>query len=117
MATFAAARSLKTSLSLDGGACQTSFLTARTLNVVDDLLLLNEVVWRSVKGADSPMPAPVRAGRSGDYQWLIVWYDAGNCVAGSTDHFTHGENKMGKGNNSQKNDKKNKKPKKDKAKK
>jgi YVTN family beta-propeller protein len=27
---------------------------------VDDLLL-NEVVWRSVKGADSPMPAPVRA--------------------------------------------------------
>ena len=26
-----------------------------------DDLLLNEVVWRSVKGADSPMPAPVRA--------------------------------------------------------
>jgi len=27
-----------------------------------DDLLLNEVVWRSVKGANSPMPAPVRAG-------------------------------------------------------
>ena len=24
-------------------------------------LLLNEVVWRSVRGPDSPMPAPVRA--------------------------------------------------------
>ena len=24
-------------------------------------LLLNEIVWRSVRGADSPMPAPVRA--------------------------------------------------------
>jgi len=30
-------------------------------DAVDDLLL-NEVVWRSVRGADSPMPAPVRAG-------------------------------------------------------
>ena len=27
-----------------------------------DDLLLNEVVWRSVKGPDSPMPAPIRAG-------------------------------------------------------
>jgi hypothetical protein len=27
-----------------------------------DDLLLNEVVWRSVRGADSPMPAPRRAG-------------------------------------------------------
>jgi WD40 repeat protein len=27
-----------------------------------DDLLLNEAVWRSVRGADSPMPAPVRAG-------------------------------------------------------
>jgi hypothetical protein len=27
-----------------------------------DDLLLNEVVWRSVRGSDSPMPAPVRAG-------------------------------------------------------
>jgi hypothetical protein len=26
-----------------------------------DDLLLNEVIWRSVKGSDSPMPAPVRA--------------------------------------------------------
>ena len=29
-------------------------------DAVDDLLL-NEVVWRSVRGANSPMPAPVRA--------------------------------------------------------
>jgi YVTN family beta-propeller protein len=27
-----------------------------------DDFLLNEVIWRSVKGADQPMPAPVRAG-------------------------------------------------------
>jgi DNA-binding beta-propeller fold protein YncE len=27
-----------------------------------DDLLLNEVIWRSVRGANSPMPAPVRAG-------------------------------------------------------
>jgi len=26
-----------------------------------DDLLLNEMVWRSVRGPDSPMPAPVRA--------------------------------------------------------
>ena len=26
-----------------------------------DDLLLNEVIWRSVRGADNPMPAPVRA--------------------------------------------------------
>ena len=29
-------------------------------DAVDDLLL-NEVVWRSVRGPDSPMPRPVRA--------------------------------------------------------
>ena len=29
-------------------------------DAVDDLLL-NEVVWRSVRGANSPMPVPVRA--------------------------------------------------------
>jgi DNA-binding beta-propeller fold protein YncE len=29
-------------------------------DAVDDLLL-NEVIWRSVRGADAPMPAPVRA--------------------------------------------------------
>ena len=29
-------------------------------DAVDDLLL-NEVVWRAVRGPDSPMPAPVRA--------------------------------------------------------
>ncbi|MCI0360537.1 MAG: hypothetical protein L0211_18830, partial [Planctomycetaceae bacterium] len=27
-----------------------------------DDLLLNEVIWRSVRGAKSPMPPPVRAG-------------------------------------------------------
>jgi len=27
-----------------------------------DDLLFNEVIWRSIRGADSPMPAPVRAG-------------------------------------------------------
>jgi hypothetical protein len=26
-----------------------------------DDLAFNEVIWRSVKGAESPMPAPVRA--------------------------------------------------------
>jgi hypothetical protein len=26
-----------------------------------DDLLLNEVIWRSIRGAQSPMPAPVRA--------------------------------------------------------
>jgi hypothetical protein len=29
-------------------------------DAVDDLLL-NEVIWRSVRGPDSPMPPPVRA--------------------------------------------------------
>ena len=29
-------------------------------DAVDDLLL-NEVVWRSIRGRDNPMPAPVRA--------------------------------------------------------
>ena len=24
-------------------------------------ILFNEIIWRSIKGADSPMPAPVRA--------------------------------------------------------
>jgi hypothetical protein len=27
-----------------------------------DDLLLNELIWRSVRGADSPMPPPIRAG-------------------------------------------------------
>ena len=30
-------------------------------DAVDDLLL-NEVIWRSVRGDDSPMPPPTRAG-------------------------------------------------------
>ena len=29
-------------------------------DAIDDLIF-NEVIWRSVKGADSPMPPPVRA--------------------------------------------------------
>ncbi len=29
-------------------------------DAIDDLLL-NEVIWRSVRGAENPMPAPVRA--------------------------------------------------------
>jgi hypothetical protein len=27
-----------------------------------DDLLLNEVIWRSIRGAEHPMPAPTRAG-------------------------------------------------------
>jgi hypothetical protein len=27
----------------------------------NDDLLLNEMVWRSIRGSDSPMPVPVRA--------------------------------------------------------
>jgi hypothetical protein len=30
-------------------------------DAIDDLLL-NEIVWRSVRGVDHPMPPPVRAG-------------------------------------------------------
>jgi YVTN family beta-propeller protein len=41
-----------------GGKLKMNFATE---DAADDLLL-NEVVWRSVRGADSPMPAPVRAG-------------------------------------------------------
>ena len=32
-----------------------------TVEDAADDLLLNEIVWRSVRGADSPMPAPRRA--------------------------------------------------------
>ena len=32
-----------------------------TVEDAADDLLLNEVVWKSVRGPDSPMPAPVRA--------------------------------------------------------
>lgn len=41
-----------------GGRIKMNFATE---DAVDDLLL-NEVVWRSVRGANQPMPAPVRAG-------------------------------------------------------
>ena len=40
-----------------GGQIKMNFARA---DAADDLLL-NEMVWRSVRGADSPMPAPVRA--------------------------------------------------------
>jgi DNA-binding beta-propeller fold protein YncE len=40
-----------------GGSIKMNFAKE---DAVDDLLL-NEVIWRSVRGADSPMPAPVRA--------------------------------------------------------
>jgi hypothetical protein len=40
-----------------GGQIKMNFARA---DAVDDILL-NEVIWRSVRGPDSPMPAPVRA--------------------------------------------------------
>lgn len=42
------------------GARASSKMDFREADRADDLVL-NEIVWRSVKGADSPMPAPVRA--------------------------------------------------------
>jgi hypothetical protein len=41
-----------------GGKIQMNFSRE---DAADDLLL-NEMIWRSVRGPDSPMPAPVRAG-------------------------------------------------------
>ena len=43
-----------------GAALSEKFDLAKE-DAADDLLF-NEVIWRSVKGANSPMPAPVRAG-------------------------------------------------------
>jgi hypothetical protein len=48
----------KNTLHVWGGRLKLNFSRE---DAVDDLLL-NEMVWRSVHGADSPMPAPVRAG-------------------------------------------------------
>ena len=42
------------------GAGESSKMNFAKEDAADDLLL-NEVIWRSVKGAHSPMPAPVRA--------------------------------------------------------
>jgi DNA-binding beta-propeller fold protein YncE len=43
------------------GAKQSAQLRFDEADAADDLVL-NEVIWRSVKGPNSPMPAPVRAG-------------------------------------------------------
>jgi hypothetical protein len=42
------------------GAKESEKLDLDEEDLADDLLF-NEIIWRSVKGADSPMPAPVRA--------------------------------------------------------
>ena len=42
------------------GAAESQAMNLAEEDAADDLRL-NEIVWRSVKGADSPMPAPVRA--------------------------------------------------------
>jgi len=42
------------------GAAASAKLDFSKEDVADDLLL-NEIVWKSVRGADSPMPPPVRA--------------------------------------------------------
>ena len=42
------------------GAALSAKLDFSTEDAADDLLL-NELVWRSVRGAHSPMPPPVRA--------------------------------------------------------
>jgi hypothetical protein len=42
------------------GASMSERMNLSKEDCADDLLL-NEVVWKSVKGADSPMPPPVRA--------------------------------------------------------
>ena len=44
----------------DWGADLSSTMNLAKEDAADDLLF-NEVIWRSVRGADSPMPAPVRA--------------------------------------------------------
>ena len=49
-------RNLKTAW----GSKQSSKMDFTKEDAADDLLL-NEIIWRSVRGADSKMPAPVRA--------------------------------------------------------
>jgi DNA-binding beta-propeller fold protein YncE len=45
----------------DWGSAMSAAFDLDKEDAADDLLF-NEVIWRSVKGANSPMPAPVRAG-------------------------------------------------------
>ena len=49
-----------TNSSLVWGARESQSMDFSEPDKVDDIKL-NEIVWRSVRGADSPMPAPVRA--------------------------------------------------------
>ena len=42
------------------GAKESSQMNFAKEDAADDLLL-NEIIWRSVRGAHSPMPAPIRA--------------------------------------------------------
>jgi hypothetical protein len=42
------------------GADQSEKFDLTREDAVDDLIL-NEVIWKSIRGADSPMPAPIRA--------------------------------------------------------
>lgn len=51
----------ETNLATAWGAAESERLDLSTEDAADDLLL-GDIVWRSVKGADSPMPPPVRAG-------------------------------------------------------
>lgn len=51
------------------GAAQSARLDLSKEDAADDLVF-NEIIWRSVKGADSPMPAPVRAG------WFVPKFKA-----------------------------------------
>jgi hypothetical protein len=44
----------------DWGALLAAFLDLSKADAADDLVL-GEIVWRSVRGADVPMPPPVRA--------------------------------------------------------
>ena len=41
------------------GVKETGTMDLTKEDAADDLLL-NEVIWRNVRGADSPMPAPIR---------------------------------------------------------
>jgi hypothetical protein len=49
-----------TNNALAWGADVSSQLDLDSPDAADDLIL-NEIVWRSVRGANSPMPPPVRA--------------------------------------------------------
>jgi hypothetical protein len=42
------------------GAAESAKMDFREADAADDQLL-NEIIWRSVRGADDPMPPPVRA--------------------------------------------------------